>query len=184
MKLNAKQLRQLDENVSMQTENRFPVHLILDNIYDTYNIGGLFRLADALAIERIYLCGDSETPPNHRIKKASIGTYKVVPWEYFDTAEIAINHIRKQISDVKVVSIEQHDKAVSYTKYLYPSPIAFIVGNETDGVSKKALTMSDAILSIPMWGINMSLNVIVSAGVVLYHGYAVAGIGDVKRHLQ
>ena len=83
MKLNAKELRELQEeklNEDIHDIVRRPLYLILENIYDTYNIGGLFRLADALAVEKMYLCGQMEIPPNSRIKKASIGTYKVVPW--------------------------------------------------------------------------------------------------------
>src|SRR3989344_3993357 len=85
MKLNAKELRdvkEVDIVEKLKTIKRRPIYFILENIYDTYNIGGLFRLADGLAIEKMYICGESEIPPNSRIKKASIGTYKVVPWVY------------------------------------------------------------------------------------------------------
>src|SRR3990167_6491181 len=92
MKLNAHQLRTLSEHDARQTIERRAFSLILDNVYDTYNIGGLFRLADALAMEKIYLCGMTDTPPNHKIKKASIGTYKIVPWEY---AENTLEVIKK-----------------------------------------------------------------------------------------
>ena len=74
MKLNAKQLRDLEHENDVILKKRFPVYLVLDNVYDTYNIGGLFRLADALAIEKLYICGESEIPPNTKIKRASIGT--------------------------------------------------------------------------------------------------------------
>ena len=84
MKLNARELRELEEK-RVQREfreiKRNPVYFILENIYDTYNIGGLFRLADAIGAEKLYLCGEMEIPPNSRIKKASIGTYKIVPWD-------------------------------------------------------------------------------------------------------
>ena len=72
MKLNARELRDLDEDTPIDTTDkgpRNPIYFILDDIYDTYNIGGLFRLADALHIAKIYICGSSETPPNHKIKK-------------------------------------------------------------------------------------------------------------------
>ena len=97
MKLNAKELRDVKEEDivdKLKTIKRRPTYFILENIYDTYNIGGLFRLADALAIEKIYICGESEIPPNSKIKKASIGTYKVVPWEYKKTAKEAIEELR------------------------------------------------------------------------------------------
>src|SRR3990167_10573122 len=93
MRLNAQQLRELEEKRAvgdLRNIKRNPIFLILENIYDTYNIGGLFRLADAIAAEKIYLCGEMEIPPNSRIKKASIGTYKIVEWEYRKSAAQAI----------------------------------------------------------------------------------------------
>jgi hypothetical protein len=95
MKLNARELRDLPEDQEIPEITRRPIYFILDNVLDTYNIGGLFRLADALAISKIYICGESEIPPNHKIKKASIGTYKIVPWEYCKTATQAIEQLRK-----------------------------------------------------------------------------------------
>lgn len=91
--MNSKQLRAVDVQdvaLDMKSVERNPLVLILENIYDTYNIGGLFRLADGLGITKMYLCGETETPPNNRIHKASCGTYKVVPWEYCTSAQVAI----------------------------------------------------------------------------------------------
>src|SRR3989338_10537643 len=106
MKLNAKELRDVkEEDISenLKLIKLRSIYFILENIYDTYNIGGLFRLVDALAIKKIYLCGEMEVPPNARIKKASIGTYKVVPWEYKKSAieAIADLNIKYQISNIK-----------------------------------------------------------------------------------
>jgi tRNA G18 (ribose-2'-O)-methylase SpoU len=98
LKLNSKQLRAVDiDNVSSEAQSivRNPLVFILENIYDTYNIGGLFRLADALGASKVYLCGDTATPPNHRIHKASCGTYKVVPWEYCATAKEAVEKYKE-----------------------------------------------------------------------------------------
>src|SRR3990167_10572134 len=99
MKLNAQQLRELEEKRSIgeiRAIKRNPIYFILDNIYDTYNIGGLFRLADAISTSGIYICGESEIPPNHKIKKASIGTYKVVPWVYKKSTVEAIEELREK----------------------------------------------------------------------------------------
>jgi len=192
MKLNAKELRDVDENDSivaekLKTLKRQPMYFILENIYDTYNIGGLFRLADALAIEKIYICGESEIPPNPKIKKASIGTYKVVPWEYRKTAKDAIEELRNlefkiQNSESnpqeqpttnynlqpKIIAVEQAKNSIPYTKADYSSAVALILGNETYGVLPETLKLADQIVEIPMWGINKSLNVIVSASIVSY----------------
>lgn len=179
MKLNAKQLRDVDEKeiaLQLKTIKRRPIYFILENIYDTYNIGGLFRLADALAIEKIYICGESEIPPNSKIKKASIGTYKVVPWEYRKTAGEAIEELttNHQLL-ITVIAVEQAKNSIPYQKADYTSPVALILGNETYGVTEETLKLVDQIVEIPMFGVNKSLNVIVSAAIVSY--WATIAIG-------
>jgi tRNA G18 (ribose-2'-O)-methylase SpoU len=174
MKLNAKQLRDLEEKKAMgelKQIKRQPIYFILENIYDTYNIGGLFRLADALAVERIYLVGETETPPNSRIKKASIGTYKIVPWNYKKTTKEAIESIKFHVpcSMLQVIAVEQHKNSIPYNKAQYQFPLALIFGNESYGVKEETLKLVDQIVEIPMFGINKSLNVIVSAAIVSYY---------------
>lgn len=170
MKLNAKELRDVKEEDivdKLKTIKRRPIYFILENVYDTYNIGGLFRLADALAIEKIYICGESEIPPNSKIKKASIGTYKVVPWEYKKTAGEAIEELRSKLK-IKIIAVEQAKNSIPYQKADCTAPVALILGNETYGVTEETLKLADQIAEIPMWGINKSLNVIVSAAIVSY----------------
>lgn len=198
MKLNAQQLRTLEEKRAVgevRKLKRQPIFFILENIYDTYNVGGLFRLADALAIEKLYLVGECETPPNHKIKKASIGTYKIVPWEYKKTTKEAITEIKLQLqpkrktynvehknkmfhvprstlyvssSALHIIAVEQHVTAIPYTQANYQLPLALIFGNESYGILPETLKLADQIVEIPMWGINKSLNVIVSAAIVSY----------------
>lgn len=167
--LDAKALRDLPEDAHLNPLPRSNIYLILDNVYDTYNIGGLFRLADALACSRICLCGASETPPNHRIKKASIGTYKVVPWTYYASAQEAITALKTDVENLQVVAVEQTPTSVPYTSISYTAPLALVVGSETHGTSEEALALCDAVAEIPMYGYNKSLNVIVSAGIVAFH---------------
>ncbi len=188
MKLDAKQLRELEEKRArgvIRKVKRNPIYFILEDIYDTYNIGGLFRLADALAIKKIYLVGQTETPPNSRINKASIGTYKIVPWEYCKTTKEAIEDLRRRwsvergtnnnilsptgtSSKFQVIAVEQHPKAIDYTKAKYQLPLALIFGNESLGIKEESLALVDQIVEIPMYGINKSLNVIVAAAIVGY----------------
>ncbi len=171
-RLNAKQLRELEEKIGKEQAaniKRRPIYLILENVYDTYNVGGLFRLADALAVSKIYLCGDTETPPNSRIKKASIGTYKIVPWKYMKTTKEAIKELRDKNTKIQIVAIEQSKKSLDYRKNIYSFPLALIVGNETYGVLPETLDTLDHIVEIPMYGINKSLNVIVSAAIVAFY---------------
>lgn len=172
IRLNSKQLRDIPDHVAREHAGeltRNPITLILENIYDTYNIGGLFRLADALSVQKMYLCGDTETPPNHRIQKASVGTYKIVPWEYKKSAIEAMQELQMTNKQLRIIAVEQSEKSVPYTTVTYSAPVALLVGNETFGVLPETLDAVDTIVEIPMWGINKSLNVIVSAGIVAYH---------------
>jgi 23S rRNA (guanosine2251-2'-O)-methyltransferase len=169
MKLNAKELRlsKGDPEVYKNLKKN-PVYIILDNVLDTYNIGAVFRLADAVAAEKVILCAGSETPPNHRIKKASINTTEWVAWEYASTAAEAISNLKSQISNIQIIAVEQVERSVPYDSVVYTFPVAIVVGHETDGVSKEVIDMADHIVELPMWGVNISLNVMVSLGIVLY----------------
>lgn len=185
-KLDAKKLR-----ISTPTEaeiakiKRREIYIICDNILDTYNIGSIFRLADAVAAKCVYLCGETETPPNIKIHRAAVGTDKWVPWQYFADAKTAIEELRGKFSlrsnnnsfysssqrrevSLKIVAIEQSKKSVDFRKAEFKEPIAFVVGHETSGVSKEALAVCDEIVEIPMYGVNVSLNVMVSLAIVLY----------------
>lgn len=170
IKLKAAELRASDPTKKELSKiKRREIYFILDNILDTYNTGGIFRLADALGVKKIYLCGVTETPPNTRIKKASINTTEWVTWGYKETASEAIKNLRKKIPGIQIIAVEQDKKSVRYTEIDYRLPLAFVVGNETDGCSKETLKACDKIAEIPMWGVNNSLNVIISLGIVAYH---------------
>ncbi|NCO00169.1 RNA methyltransferase [Candidatus Falkowbacteria bacterium] len=171
MTLNSKELRNLSESdavVVSKSLKRFPVYIVLEDVLDTYNIGGFFRLADAIAAEKIYLCGGCAVPPNHKIVKASVGNYKIVPWEYKETAAEAIRELKK-IKGLSLVAVEQSNKSIDYRNYKYRFPIAFVFGHETDGVKASTLALMDVVVELPMYGVNKSLNVMVAAGIALYH---------------
>ncbi len=175
MKLDAKSLRlssSTDEQKKQMKRN--PIYIVVDNVLDTYNIGAIFRLADAIAAEKVLLCEGAETPPNHRIKKSSINTTEWVSWEYFNTGIEAVNHLRETVPGIQIVSVELTDSSVPYDTFPYAFPIAIVVGHETDGVSKEVLQASDGVVELPMFGVNISLNVMVSLGIALY---------EVVRHL-
>lgn len=169
MKLGARQLRttKVTEKHRLQIK-RNPIYIVLDNVLDTYNVGAIFRLADAVAAEKVILCGQTETPPHTRIKKASINTTEWVKWEYFTDAKTAVLNLKSQISNIRIIAVEQSLKSVPYNKVIYQFPIALVVGHETEGVSTDVLKIADQIVEIPMWGVNKSLNVMVSLGIVLY----------------
>ncbi|MCX6705281.1 MAG: TrmH family RNA methyltransferase [Candidatus Woesebacteria bacterium] len=135
---------------------------------DTYNIGSLFRLADAIAAEKIYICGDTEYPPSSRIHKAAVGTEEWVPWSKVNKTSEAIKSLKKD--GVQIICVEQSPLSTPYsivsTKVKFP--VAIVVGNETDGISKEVLDLADVIVELPMFGVNKSFNVWGSCAVVAY----------------
>ncbi|MDO8269916.1 MAG: TrmH family RNA methyltransferase [Candidatus Levybacteria bacterium] len=170
-KLGAEELRVItpsEEQLKKIKASRQEIYIVLDNVLDTYNIGSVFRLADAVGAKKIFLCAGSETPPNHKIKKASVGTWQWVEWEYFTETREAIKSLKLKVKNLKVVAVELDEKAIDYTKADYTLPIALVVGHESDGISKEVLDMCDKIVQLPQLGINKSLNVMVSLGIVLY----------------
>lgn len=167
MKLGADELRKSEPSEKdIEKIDRNPIYFVLDEIIDTYNIGSLFRLADAVAAEKVYLCGEMEYPPNSRIKKAAVGTQKWVPWTTKSSAFKAVKELKKK--GVQIIAVEQSDKSISY-KELAPSfPTAIVVGNETYGMDKKIIKEADIAVELPMFGVNKSFNVWGAAAVVAY----------------
>jgi len=169
MKLNSHQIRssKIRESQKLQKEiNRNPIILVLDNVLDTYNIGSFFRLADALGAEKICLCGPVVTPPNIKIHRASIGTWKWIPWQQFDTT---VDCLKKLKTDgYQIIACEQSKTSINYLKAKYSSKVAIIAGSESYGVSPEALKMADQIVEIPMYGINISLNVLVATSIIAF----------------
>jgi tRNA G18 (ribose-2'-O)-methylase SpoU len=171
MKLNSKRLRNIEpeEAVDLYKEiAKHDIYLILENVLDTYNIGGFFRLADAIGAKRVYLTGRSSTPPDAKIKKSSVGTYKFIPWEYRENSALAIEELR-EIKDMQIVAIEQTEKSQDYRDSNYQGPITFILGNETRGLDEDTEQLVDYAVEVPMYGLNKSLNVMVAAGIVVYY---------------
>lgn len=168
VKLNAKQLRKGKAGRGKGEVKKQDIYIVLDNVLDTYNIGSIFRLADAVGAKKLYLCGGTETPPNHRIKKASINTTEWVEWEYCETALEAITKVRREERRVQIVVVEQSTKSVQYDKFDYKLPVCLVVGHESHGVSEEVFQVADGIVEIPMFGVNISLNVMVSLAIVLY----------------
>ena len=168
-KLNARQLRTSEPDTEkIQKIKKNPIYIVLDDVLDTYNVGAIFRLADAVAAEKIFLCGQTETPPNVRIKKASVSTWKWVDWGYAPTAAGVLKELKTQKSDIKIMALEQSKKSIPLKKFRPSFPICIVVGNESFGVSKEVLKMADEIVELPMFGVNKSLNVMVCLGIVLY----------------
>ena len=167
IKLNSKQLRKTPPKENqLKTIKRNPIYIVADRVIDTYNIGSLFRLADAISAEKLFLCGNMEYPPSSKIHKSAVGTEEWVPWEKRDSA-IEIEKELKQ-KGVQIIAVEQSSLSISYSSLKPRFPCAIVVGHETDGVSKEVLNLSDIIVELPMFGVNKSFNVWGSAAVVAY----------------
>lgn len=168
-RMNSKQLRKIKPvNGEDKLIKRNPIYFILDNVLDTYNIGSVFRLGDATAVEKIYICGSSEYPPSSRIHKAAVGTEEWVAWEKRDTALEVVKELREK--GVQIISVEQDSRSIPYTllSTKLKTPVALVVGHETTGVSKEVLDNSDFIVELPMFGINKSINVWGSLAIATY----------------
>lgn len=168
-KLGAKDLRKTKPTPeTFKTIKRNPIYLVLDNVIDTYNIGSLFRLADAIAAEKMYICGQTEYPPNSRIHKAAVGTEEWVPWQKVENVIEVIKVLKEK--GIQIICVEQSPKSIPYT--LLPNtlrfPCAIVIGNETTGISKEVLDFADVIVELPMFGVNKSLNVWGAGAVVAY----------------
>ena len=166
-KLKADQLRVYEpvpEEIAKIKRN--PIYFVLDRITDTYNIGSLFRLADAVAAEKMYLCGDMEYPPNSRVHRAAVGTEAWVPWTTRSSAALAVRELKQR--GVQIIAVEQSKNSINYKNLRVSFPVAIVCGNETKGLPKQVLKKVDTIVELPMYGINHSFNVWGSTAVVTY----------------
>lgn len=169
MKLNAHQLRKSgvgDSQLLQKSVKRNPIVLVLDNVFDTYNIGCFFRLADAIAAQKLYLCGPVVTPPNIKIHRSSIGTWKWVPWQHFPNTIDCLAQLKRE--GFNIIACEQGKTSVDYRQANYTTPLAIVMGSESAGIDQKVLKLVDQIVEIPMHGINKSLNVLVAASVISF----------------
>ena len=145
-----------------------PLIIVLDDIRSLHNIGSVFRTADAFLIEKIYLCGITAIPPNKEIHKTALGATETVAWEYQKDILATINTLKKE--GVSVFAIEQVENAIFLQDFsVEPNKkYALIFGNEVYGVAQKAIELCDGTIEIPQLGTKHSLNISVSAGIVVW----------------
>lgn len=166
-KYNAKELRKSDpteEEISSLPRN--PIYIVVDNVLDTYNIGSIFRLADAIAATKVYLCGNMEFPPSSRIHRAAVGTENWTPWEKRDTTLEVVRELKE--NGIQTVAVEQDTRSISWKEFTPQFPVAIVVGHETDGVSEETLNEVDTIVELPMFGFNKSFNVWGTTAIMAY----------------
>lgn len=141
-------------------------YVICDNIRSLENIGSIFRTADALKIDKIFLCGICGLPPNQKISKTALGAEEWIEWEHCGLTWKLIERLKKE--NVSIVVLEQGKKSILYTKFKPKFPLALVIGNEVKGISKSVLDRADKVISLPMLGKKESLNVAVAFGIAGY----------------
>lgn len=146
---------------------KLPLIVVLDDVRSLYNVGSVFRSCDAFRVEAVYLCGITATPPNAEIHKTARGGEDSVDWKYFATADEAVKALHDD--GVFVYSIEQVEGSTKLQDLqLEPRRYAVVFGNEVKGVHQSVVDASDGCLEIPQFGTKHSLNVSVTAGIVVW----------------
>lgn len=167
-----KQLEFLDErskeDVLQIDEKRTPMAILLDGLEDMINVGSIFRLADALRLEKIYFY-QNELDLNHKkLTKVARSTNK-----YTNYQEIDFSEIEELVKTYEIIIIDKTSESIDYKSYEKKSekPLLFVLGNEKNGVSDKLLKLVNNSIHLPMLGVNTSMNVAMAGGIVLYHFY-------------
>ncbi|HNX07500.1 MAG TPA: RNA methyltransferase [Bacteroidales bacterium] len=142
--------------------------VVLDNIRSMNNIGSVFRTCDAFRVEKLLLCGITATPPHREIHRTALGATESVDWEYYETTQQALTGLKEK--GFLLVAIEQTDTSISLEEYYPPASkkMAFVFGNEINGIDEEVLDLCDFSVEIPQFGTKHSINVSVSAGIILW----------------
>ncbi len=166
-KLRNKELNRLSVEEFRETE-KTPIIAILDNVRSLNNVGSVFRTSDALCLEEIYLCGITPTPPHNDIHKTALGAEDSMTWSYHEDTNTTITALHKK--GYKVYCVEQAAGSTSLIDFkpLINEKIALVFGNEVKGVQQSVIDGSDGCIEIPQFGTKHSLNISVSAGIVLW----------------
>ena len=154
----------------LKTQNE--IYLLIHNIRSTYNVGSIFRTADAANVKKIYLSGYTPAPIDRfgrirqDISKVSLGAEKIVPWESISDTKILFKSLKKE--KVKIIGLEQDEKSIDYKKLKISGKNLIILGEEVKGIERYMLDQCDEIVEIPMLGKKESLNVSVATGILLF----------------
>ena len=146
-----------------------PIVVVLDHVRSLYNVGSVFRSSDAFRIEGVCLCGITAQPPHPEIHKTALGAEESVNWKYFEHTEDAVSWLKEQ--GYTVLAIEQCEGSTMLQDFIRQPEFkyAVVLGNEVKGVQQQVVDLCDGCLEIPQYGTKHSLNVSVTAGIVLWH---------------
>lgn len=147
---------------------KIPLVVVLDGVRSLYNVGSVFRTADAFRLAGIVLCGITATPPHPEIHKTALGAEDSVSWKYFEDTMQAVEWLRSE--GYTLLAIEQCEGSTLLPEFtIEQSKYAIILGNEVKGVQQQVVDACDGCLEIPQFGTKHSLNVSVTAGIVIWH---------------
>jgi tRNA G18 (ribose-2'-O)-methylase SpoU len=148
--------------------SKTPLIIVLDDIRSLNNIGSVFRSSDAFLVEKIFLCGITATPPNKEIHKTALGATETVAWEHCENVLEVIEKLKSE--GIRVFAIEQVESAIFLQDFKIEKDqkYALVFGNEVFGVAQKAVEICDGTIEIPQLGTKHSLNIAVSAGIVIW----------------
>ena len=157
-----------DSVEAFKEKSKTPIVLVLDNVRSLNNVGSAFRTGDAFAVEKIYLCGITGTPPNKEINKTALGATESVDWDHAERTSELLKRLKAE--GFKVLAVEQVTNSVSLKKFQpeKDQKYALVFGNEVFGVEEEALALADTVLEIPQFGTKHSLNISVALGIVVW----------------
>ncbi len=164
-KLSMEELNRLSKDQYKEAA-KLPVIVVLDNIRSLSNVGSVFRSADAFRIGELFLCGITACPPHREIHKTALGADETVPWRYFTTTAEACEELRSM--GYRIFAVEQVEGSVMLQDFETEPNMAFVLGNEVDGVSDEVLPYCDGAVEIPQQGTKHSLNVSVCSGIIMW----------------
>lgn len=148
---------------------KLPLVVVLDDVRSMYNVGSIFRTGDAFRIESIFLCGISAQPPATEIHKTALGAEDSVAWRHFDTAMEAVDVLHKDGYEVMAVEQVEHSTKLHHFSPKHGQKYAVVMGNEVKGVHQEVVDQCDGCLEIPQFGTKHSMNVSVTAGIIIHH---------------
>jgi len=151
-----------------RNSEKSPFVIVLDNVRSMSNVGSVFRSADAFLAESICLCGITGVPPHPEIRKTALGATESVTWKYFKKTIEAVTELKSE--GYRIIGIEQAEEAISLNDFLPEKNIkyALVFGHEVNGVDQEVINICDHVIEIPQFGTKHSLNIAVSAGIVLW----------------
>jgi len=160
--------RQLNHEDHVFSGNKYQLSILLHNFESPMNVGSIFRLADALGVEKIYLSGSSPVPPNSKIKKTSRSAEKYVPFEYKLSPYEIVNDLKKNDYSIVCLELAEGSVDIATIKFDSDSKICLIVGSENKGVDQELIDLADCLIHIPMEGNNSSMNVATASAIAVY----------------